>query len=438
MSEQKRNHRGPSAGTILVILAFVAVMLAFPMLLNTDGGSSGDSYGVYLAPVLPMTAVSGGENLEVERNVDFDFEPYRDLKRTALTVGSVQVTDSYLLTNPTGETVTVQLAYPFLGSPDSEQEQPHVLTVGGEAVESRLYGSVDIHSEVWKADSFPEFADLMEKNDYFAQAAFRTEAPEMAVKVYHVSNIVSSTEDAYLVQKFSVPQGATVWVSFLDKWGQDAQTRQADVWYGANRDQDYYLMVVGGDLEQVTYSGNRSINESEDSTIEAPSFQLEVYESTFRETMLHFAEKYEPYEPLPESVTPEFLYWDILQRKALNQHDSMLQVAAVYFDWAVSNGRMLYWVFDVEIPAGKTLEVTASFQSEAHHDIGGAKKPREGYDMATRLGSDLNFTAQSASIQNGDLVNIIRQNFGFDWEKGITQVQLDLNIERYYLEVAVE
>ena len=56
-----------------------------------------------------------------------------------------------------------------------------------------------------------------------------------------------------------------------------------------------------------------------------------------------------------------------------------------------------------------------------------------GYDLTTVLGSDLTFTGQTAQLTGWEQVEIVRQNFGFDPENGITQVPLTL--EHYYLEV---
>ena len=53
----------------------------------------------------------------------------------------------------------------------------------------------------------------------------------------------------------------------------------------------------------------------------------------------------------------------------------------------------------------------------------------------TKLGASLDFTAQTARTVNTDGVEIVRQNFGFDWENGVDTVTLDQNEEHYYLEV---
>ena len=55
--------------------------------------------------------------------------------------------------------------------------------------------------------------------------------------------------------------------------------------------------------------------------------------------------------------------------------------------------------------------------------------------MVTSLGSNLIFDRQSASISAYDSIEIVRQNFGFDPEAGITAVELDLNEPHYYMEI---
>ena len=55
--------------------------------------------------------------------------------------------------------------------------------------------------------------------------------------------------------------------------------------------------------------------------------------------------------------------------------------------------------------------------------------------MVTSLGSNLTFTVQTASISNYDAIEIIRQNFGFDFVGGITKVDLKVSEPHYYLEI---
>ena len=61
--------------------------------------------------------------------------------------------------------------------------------------------------------------------------------------------------------------------------------------------------------------------------------------------------------------------------------------------------------------------------------------PTNGYDMVTGLGSNLIFTGQTASLEDRGQIEIVRQNFGFDIENGIDEVELDMEEPHYYLEV---
>ncbi|MEG0744666.1 MAG: hypothetical protein RR493_07855, partial [Erysipelotrichaceae bacterium] len=59
----------------------------------------------------------------------------------------------------------------------------------------------------------------------------------------------------------------------------------------------------------------------------------------------------------------------------------------------------------------------------------------QGYDMVTQLGSNLKTTALSASLVNTQHIEIVRQNYGFDLERGINTVSIDPSTEHYYLEI---
>ena len=53
----------------------------------------------------------------------------------------------------------------------------------------------------------------------------------------------------------------------------------------------------------------------------------------------------------------------------------------------------------------------------------------------SKLGSNLACTEQTATLEDRGLIEIVRQNFGFDLENGVNTVTLDPEQEHYYLEV---
>ena len=72
---------------------------------------------------------------------------------------------------------------------------------------------------------------------------------------------------------------------------------------------------------------------------------------------------------------------------------------------------------------------------DASIDYIGKDKGKDGYDMATRLGSNLTFTEQTASIRSYEEIEIIAQNFGFDLTNDISSVTLELNQDHYWMEI---
>ncbi len=105
------------------------------------------------------------------------------------------------------------------------------------------------------------------------------------------------------------------------------------------------------------------------------------------------------------------------------------------FSAVYTNGRVIYFSFDVTIPAGESVSVEAVMPKDASIDYVGNDKGKDGFDMATKLGSNITFTEQTASICRFEEIEIVGQNFGFDLENGITNVSLDLNQDHYWLQV---
>ena len=104
----------------------------------------------------------------------------------------------------------------------------------------------------------------------------------------------------------------------------------------------------------------------------------------------------------------------------------------------VSHDRVLYLAFPVTVPAGGSVSLECALWKEPSFDYacsGSDNEGLQGYDLTTRLGSALEFTRQSAVLVNTENVDLTGQNFGFDPERGVTAVELDLNEAHYYMEL---
>ena len=115
-----------------------------------------------------------------------------------------------------------------------------------------------------------------------------------------------------------------------------------------------------------------------------------------------------------------------------------------YEDGAIENmdvigvSRVFWLEAEVTIPAGSYATVEAVSEKEPSYDFycsNTVDRKINGYDMVTRLGSNLIFTEQTASLEDRGRIEIVRQNFGFDIENGVNEVELDMEEPHYYLEV---
>ena len=100
--------------------------------------------------------------------------------------------------------------------------------------------------------------------------------------------------------------------------------------------------------------------------------------------------------------------------------------------------RVCWLEAQVTVPAGGSVALTASLTKEASYDFYCAHTKNQGisgYDLVTRLGSNLTCTEQTATLEDRGQIQIVRQNFGFDLENEVNTVALDPDMEHYYLEV---
>lgn len=427
--------------------------LALPMLLIrtffTPGGGGIGAYSHYAGPVLPMTAISGGENLEVKRNVDFDFSAYESERKNILDHGSTIITDTYQLTNTSPETVTVELAYGFEGQFIDPAEQFPRITVDGSGADTVLLPSVDVTGTVHHASGWERYKKALTENDFLSNALTPAVEPEIPVTVYHFSNPVYEKPEVdttilYGVQ-FTIPEGSRIWVRDYGMTDYDPETKEIKLYFLENMG-DGWMFVEGENPKQLTFIGNAGYNETKDSALKELSVQMESYEADFVDCLWEFANTYDFWAdnhgyPNPGYLTPELLYDGALKLMAEPNYrnpSGEIQAMSAMFYHVVTDIRLLYQVFPVEIPAGETVTVSAVFTQEPSTDNGGPKKPRAGYDMATCLGSNLNFTEQTSTLTNWEEIEIVKQNFGFDLKKEITEVMLDLAVERYFLDVAAK
>ena len=455
---------------------------------NAGSGHKNDSstFMSYAGPVFPLTTAEGGGNLTAQREITYDFQDWMAGNFDPPYYG-LPVTDSYTLTNPTGEDKDVTLLYPFVTSLYGLRRYSPTLTLNGAKLDTELlaglYSNIGnghsggLHS-MTDPDSWEEYRDLLSDGRY--QAGALEDWPDLSgipVTVYEITNswVAEGTQgtNPTIHAVFSLDYGKTTLLSsgfyggnFDREGGTMRQSFSAPTppandssenqeFYEKERSEIHYLIVVGepiGDLQLFgTYDGDpKSADYMEWNTeigadLRQYDTDLESVLRTVAEEMLggvHWASRS---GVVDDEDRPDFeLYFGlmkdclldtgVLSRTSEDSYD-MYWLEDMTFELIK---RVYYLTAQITIPAGGSVTVEARFLKEASFDFACTStqdKDVYGYDMVTKLGTNLNFTAQAAVLEDYEQIEIVRQNFGFDLENGVSKVTLDPDQEHYYLEV---
>ncbi len=442
---------------------------------GAGGGGRGGSleYMNYIGPVLPLTSLDDTDDITAERAVDFDFYDY-----VAPYSGAVGVTDSYTLTNTSAEDRTFTLSYPLSERLNTYADRLPQITVDGKLIELSYYpgaytggymgvwGAKDPEGTVNMAplSSFEEYRALLSDDTYMEMALSGYPTLDQQVIVYEITDPIILTEEG---KRGANPSLAIEFISDSEKtvvmtYGMNGMHRNPKKNYsrhsfGVNQPGQVhygepefaYVILMGEDIEGYTIQGyeDGGCDKGEEIDITAT---VNRYEMTLGEFLMARItenradrDSTDEYATIGDAIITDEVYLGLAAELLLR--DGILSENGVErYQWgrlddilsAVrTDGRILYLTFEVTVPAGGSITIDCRMKRDAHMDYVGDKAGLAGYDMATRLGSSLNFTRQSASISHTESIEIIDQNFGFDLTADITEVTLDPEVDHYWMEV---
>lgn len=384
----------------------------------------------------------------------------------------ILVTDSYTLTNTSAEDQTLTVLYPFVSGLDSLEKNRPTLTVDGTELETTLrVGTYAGGFEgVWGADdpegtanlayphSWTDYQALLSDGSYLENAlgpgpdvtgvpvivykltnpysperdeeagitnptlrvTFNLDYDKTTILTYGFHGASYDRETGVMIQEFSIPQPG-----------------QYD--YGSK---EFYLLVLGEDVENMTIQGYANGSLEEDALVlEGCGATVERYESDL-ETMLRQllpliweerGQEDADFELYYRAFLEQLLSYGVLSDDPVERYDT---------GWLenIEEGmvRVCWLEAQITVPAGGTVSLTASMTKAGSYDFNCTGTDNVGvcgYDLVTKLGSNLACATQTATLEDRGQIEIVRQNFGFDLEQGITTVTLDPAEEHYYLEV---
>lgn len=490
---------GLCACLAVVILGGGALLLSQGGMGGSAGGAGHDgasTFMSYAGPVFPLTLREENDSITAQRNITLDFSPWERVwvESEVLEAGGswrssddILVTDSYTLTNSSREDQTVTLLYPFASGLDLLEKNMPTLCAGGMELETTLrVGAYSGGFEgVWNgtigggpegsvnldyAESWEDYAGLLSDGSYLANAL--GEGPDVGgipVVVYRFTDPYGPPADEQagipnpsIRVSFDLDYDATTvlgWGFHMGAFGREDGTMVQGFSIPQPGERDYgedvhYLLVLGEDIQDMTTGGYVTGGTDPDTpALEGCGVTVERYESDLDAA-------------LREILTPE---WEDLRRRTYEQDGMELDlnfetwyraVLEYLFSYGIlsDSGAERYsagWLEDIvsdvnvidrvcwleariTIPAGGSVELTASMTKQASYDFACAHTENrgvKGYDLVTELGSNLACTAQTATLADRGFIEIVRQNFGFDLENGVNTVMLDQAQEHFYLEV---
>lgn len=433
------------------------------------GSGAATAFMSYAGPVFPLTTAEADTGLTAERTVTWDFAmgAYEDGSPRQW---GTQVTDAYVLTNPTDSDVTVTALYPFSGTlADLDTtgaavtvdgaETPYTLHAGPYAGGFRDAGVDD--GSTWNLappDSFYDYVNLLGSGAYLDQALGEVPELDTPVIVYRFSDF-AAPHDEYRAATQAVtlsidPEETTILTYGFNGFSRDDDNtwQQYDYFVpdGVQAESDLKLLVVlGEDIGDYTLQGYA--DGGCDEPIDGVSCTVTREETTLDAVLSELCraelanQRQTSQWPGLADLSPS-LYQRAVTEAALSSGVLSDTPADRYIDgrlddflWDVLvQERVLYLSFPVTVPAGGSAAVSASLWKAPSYDFGCSGSENvglQGYDLATALGSDLTFTGKTAALANTENIQIVRQNLGFDLEHGVTEVVLDLAEPCYYLEI---
>lgn len=452
-------------GTLAAALVLVVGLVRFiPRMGGSNAGGAGIrddtaapgemAFMSYAGPVLPLTVLDGPEDLPAAREVTWSF-PTVDTQ--VYTVRTAMVTDTTVVTNDREEELTVTLGYPVSTDFREEGDSLPTLTVNGRNLEpALLWGDRPVGEELpaWSSrmDSWQDYVDILEGNAALEAALEPAPALDQTVTVWEFRD-----EDAP-----EVPGGApTLAVTFridpektqvyplgfngLDIH-EDGTVRYSFFVRGDREPEQRRLLVFVGEAPD-EYVMNGYENGGCEELLEGVSARVTGFRTTLGELMDRLAEQELPDWMTAQGLSQRMEDFKTALRRTMERcltrppEETGFYMLEDLFSHTLTETRVVWSTVEVTIPAGESITVTAQYEKKPSYDFACANTERRGicgWDLAVRLGSDLNFRKITARLENAQRLEIVRNDFGFDQGTGTLTVELSPEKEHYAMELRLK
>lgn len=471
----RRWKRWGAVAACAVILIGVGGLLAVRNLLpfggNAGSGGAGHTEGSstfmsYAGPIFPLTLSEPDQNVTADRNITYHFalEDEEDLR-----VWGSDVEDHYTLSNCANEEKSITAIYPFSGNFRELMEEKPTIAVNGQQVATTLYaggysgGFTGVYGgnnpngseNIRQLNSWEGYKSLLEDGTYQAKAYSAYPTLSQQVTVYTFTDFEAPLEKfsaATQAISFSIDSDKTTILQYGFEGAEIGENGFRRYSYSVPDKSSKHsnikmLIVLGTDIGAYTLQGytNGGCEKGEelDGVSATVTRSREVLSELIGRLIEDYFIQYGDGTMAPVSremflgAVSEFLcQYGLLSESVRDRY----QYGMIEDIISETNNlqRVFYLEFPVMIPADKTVSITATMYKKPSFDFGCSGSDNvgvQGYDMVTKLGSNLYFNTLTAELSSRENIQIVRQNYGFDLSKGIVKTKIDPDIEHYYLEI---
>lgn len=427
------------------------------------GHDEGTGFMSYAGPVFPLTLSEPDNAITASRSLQYDFSlPHAD----SIRVWGADVTDSYILANSSAEEKRIKAIYPFAGSFSELYKQMPVIYVDGHALLPTLYAggyaialddndkAAHLKLKMFKSSSWEDYKNLLKDGQYQKNALAPYPDLSQKVTVYTFSDFKAPEGYTAATQAicFTIDPDKTSILKYGFNGGEFGENgfRRYSYFVPNAREKGILskkmLIVIGDDITEYSLQGYKTGDCSKGNELEGVSCTVERSERILSELISEIVDDYFTHSDynddpaIPRQMVAGVLS-DFMQTVVLTGSEKLKYPSEMIEDYILEvlhRQRVFYLVFEAAIPASESIHIKAEMYKEPSYDYTCSDKGSkgiQGYEMVTRLGSNLHFDSITAEIASFEFIKIVRQNFGFDKASGISKVTLDPNVEHYYLEI---
>ncbi len=402
-------------------------------------------------PIMPVTFAEENGNITAERKLEYDFTDV-----TKESKGKVDVSDSYTLTNNSDSEQTVTMYYPYISDISGLSEDMPAVKINEQTKKAVLLngayfgkdsnGTLRLFEPTVSADEYGYMLEEVKPLD----VNYMQEFLDKKVMVYEFGNFetgVYPTESVSFEVSFRTDNPESVYTSDAFSTDYDGEYLTVSFIVDSAMNGKPAVYFIDDAPEKYTVQGYNYIDTTSENKSDEIKADVNEYEATVKDIIeQHISGKNgtdsldKLYSERVAQMFSDMYKWNT-DGVYTAEDDIFYEASVSDIVYTVSECESVYIVSEtITIAAGESVSVCFDYVKQGTYCTNEPQKEfRDNYcyDNMPCFGTNVDFTSQSTAICEEGNISIESQNYGFDIENGVTEVQLELEAERYYMIVKV-